>query len=226
VRRDAADEHAPGSVTRIPPSHAFTATGVVAVLRAPEVDGYLPVVEALADAGVRCIELTLTTPRTIERLPWLLARLPADLDVGIGTVRTEKQAAEALDAGARFLVTPTVNPSVVTLAVGRGAPVYPGAMTPTEVLANWDAGASAVKVFPASTVGADVVKQLHGPFPEIALMPSGGVGLDAIGRWIAAGAVAVSLGGPMIGDAFSGGDLTALRSRARAALDAVAEARS
>ena len=213
-------------VTRIPPSPAFTATGVVAVLRAPDVDAYLPVIEALADAGLQCIELTLTTPRTIDRLPWLLERLPAGLDLGVGTVRTEAQAAAALDAGARFLVTPTVQPGVIAAAVRRGVPVYPGAMTPTEVLTDWDAGASVVKVFPASTVGADVVKQLHGPFPEIALMPSGGVGLEAIPTWIGAGAVAVSLGGPLLGDAFAGGHLSALRSRATTALDAVAEARS
>ena len=213
-------------VTRIPPSHAFTTTGVVAVLRAPDVAAYLPVIEALVAAGLQCIELTLTTPRTIERLPWLLERLPAGLDLGVGTVRTDAQATDAIDAGARFLVTPTVQTRVIATAVRRGVPVYPGAMTPTEVLTDWDAGASVVKVFPASTVGADVIKQLHGPFPEIALMPSGGVGLDAIPTWIAAGAVAVSLGGPLLGDAFSGGDLTALRARAAAALDAVREARS
>lgn len=213
-------------VTRIPPSHAFTTTGVVAVLRAPDVAAYLPVIEALVAAGLQCIELTLTTPRTIERLPWLLERLPAGLDLGVGTVRTDAQATDAIDAGARFLVTPTVQTRVIATAVSRGVPVYPGAMTPTEVLTDWDAGASVVKVFPASTVGADVVKQLHGPFPEIALMPSGGVGLEAIPAWIAAGAVAVSLGGPLLGDAFSGGDLTALRARAAAALDAVVEARS
>jgi len=215
-----------GLVARTPPSRAFTTTGVVAVLRAPDVDAYLPVIEALADAGLQCIELTLTTPRTIERLPWLLERLPQDVDLGVGTVRTESQAIDALDAGARFLVTPTVQTAVIETAVARGVPVYPGAMTPTEVLTDWDAGASVVKVFPAATVGADVVKQLHGPFPEIALMPSGGVGLDAIPAWIAAGAVAVSLGGPLLGDAFSGGDLSALRTRARAALDAVREARA
>jgi 2-dehydro-3-deoxyphosphogluconate aldolase / (4S)-4-hydroxy-2-oxoglutarate aldolase len=213
-------------VTRVPPSRAFATTGVVAVLRAPDVDSYLPVIAALADAGLQCIELTLTTPRTIERLPWLLERLPQDVDLGVGTVRTESEATDALDAGARFLVTPTVQTGVIATAVGRGAPVYPGAMTPTEVLTDWDAGASVVKVFPAATVGADVIKQLHGPFPEIALMPSGGVGLDAIPAWIGAGAVAVSLGGPLLGDAFSGGDLSALRIRARAALDAVAEARA
>lgn len=215
-----------GLVARIPPSREFTTSGVVAVLRAPDVDAYLPVIDALAAAGLRCIELTLTTPRTIERLPWLLERLPQDVDLGVGTVRSPSQATDALDAGARFLVTPTVQTAVIETAVSRGVPVYPGAMTPTEVLTDWDAGASVVKVFPAATVGADVVKQLHGPFPEIALMPSGGVGLDAIPAWITAGAVAVSLGGPLLGDAFAGGDLSALGSRARRALDAVAEART
>lgn len=211
--------------TRTPLPAGLIATGVVAVLRAPDIDAYLPVVETLVEAGLTCIELTLTTPGTLEQLPRLLERLPETAEVGIGSIRSVEQATRALDAGAEFLVTPSVNPAVVAEAVARSIPVFPGAMTPTEVLTNWDAGATAVKAFPAATVGSDFVRHVHGPFPEIPIVPSGGIGLDEIGSWLIAGAVAVSLGGPLIGNAFDGGDLGDLRRRTVTALDAVTAAR-
>jgi 2-dehydro-3-deoxyphosphogluconate aldolase/(4S)-4-hydroxy-2-oxoglutarate aldolase len=201
-------------------------TGVVAVLRAGSAEDYLPVIENLAEAGVRCIELTLTTPGTIEGFERLRAGIPADMEVGIGTVTNTTKAEAALAAGADFLVTPTANWKIISLSVASGVPIYPGALTPTEVLNNWEQGAAAVKVFPAGTVGPDYFRQLRGPFPDIALMPSGGVNLDDIPAWMAAGAVAVSLGGPLLGDAFAGGDPARLRDRARKALDLVKEART
>ncbi|WP_404444773.1 bifunctional 4-hydroxy-2-oxoglutarate aldolase/2-dehydro-3-deoxy-phosphogluconate aldolase [Microbacterium marinum] len=205
---------------------ALERTGVVAVLRAPSFDAYLPVVETLISSGVTCIELTLTTPQTIEQFASLRTQLPETCHLGVGTVTTVDQAARAIDAGADFLVTPVTNTSLVDIAVARGVPIFPGSMSPSEVFANWSANATAVKVFPAATVGPDFLRQLHGPFPDIALIPSGGVGLTDIPDWVAAGAVAVSLGGPLVGGAFGGESLSQLKLRASRALELVAEARS
>lgn len=206
------------------PSPLLRETGVVAVLRAPEAARYAPVVAALSDAGVRCIELTLTTPGTIEALPELVEAVP-DAEIGVGTVLDDDNALAAIEAGARFLVTPGLRPEVTAVAASARVPIYPGALTPTEVLTAWELGAAAVKIFPAATVGAGYVGQLAGPFPDIQTIPSGGVDLAEIPAWIAAGCVAVSLGGPLLGDALNGGSLDALRDRARQALRAVAEGR-
>ena len=109
-----------------------------------------------------------------------------------------------------------MNLPVIDLAVERQIAVFPGGLTPTELAAGWDAGATAVKIFPAQTVGAGYLKHLRGPFPDLQAVPSGGVDLDASREWLAAGAVAVSIGGPLLGDALKGGDLPALRDRCRA----------
>jgi 2-dehydro-3-deoxyphosphogluconate aldolase/(4S)-4-hydroxy-2-oxoglutarate aldolase len=207
------------------PSPALLETGVVAVLRAPAAEAYLPVVRALVESGVRCIELTLTTAGTIDALPELLAALPAEAEVGVGTVLTVENVIAATRAGAAFLVTPSSDPAVIRAAVERGVPIYPGAFTPSEVAANWAAGAAAVKLFPASTVGPGFIGHLHGPFPGLPVVPSGGVTLEQIPAWIDAGAIAVSLGGPLLGAAFRDGDLDALRARAHTAVRAVAETR-
>jgi 2-dehydro-3-deoxyphosphogluconate aldolase/(4S)-4-hydroxy-2-oxoglutarate aldolase len=207
------------------PSTALLETGVVAVLRAPAADAYLPVVRALVETGVLCIELTLTTPGTIDTLPDLLSALPAEAEVGVGTVLTVEDALAATRAGAAFLVAPGSDPAVIRAAVEGGTPIYPGAFTPSEVAANWAAGASAVKLFPASTVGPEFIGHLHGPFPGLPIVPSGGIALEQIPAWLDAGAIAVSLGGPLVGGAFRDGDMNALRARARAALRAVADTR-
>ncbi|WP_209326407.1 bifunctional 4-hydroxy-2-oxoglutarate aldolase/2-dehydro-3-deoxy-phosphogluconate aldolase [Brevibacterium renqingii] len=201
-------------------------TGVVAVLRASKFEDYEPVVDTLVDVGITCIELTLTTPNTIEKFASLRSQLPSKVELGIGTVTTVEEATRAIDAGAQFVVTPISQPAVVETALKREVPVFPGSMTPTEVFTSWSTGASAVKLFPAATVKPDFIKQLHGPFPTIDLLPSGGVTLHDIGAWIAAGAVAVSLGGPLVGDAFAGGNMAALRNRASEAISRVAEARA
>lgn len=209
---------------RTTPSANLTRTGVMAVLRAPDARLYEPVVKTLADSGIRCIELTLTTPGTLAVLPQLIAAAP-EAEIGVGTVLEERDARDAVDAGARFLVSPGVVTEVAEVAVSAGVPVYPGAMTPTEVNTAWKLGAAAVKIFPAATVGPGFIGQLAGPYPCVLTMPSGGVALDDIPAWIAAGCVAVSLGGPLLGDAFAGGSLSALGDRAARALAAVERGR-
>jgi 2-dehydro-3-deoxyphosphogluconate aldolase / (4S)-4-hydroxy-2-oxoglutarate aldolase len=205
----------PGTISRPAPSAVLRETRAVAVLRASHASDYAPVIEALQRGGVLSIELTLSTPGVWDELPVLRDRFGDSLEIGVGTVTEAAEAEAALDLGAAYIVTPVTDPAVITACVSRGVPVYPGGLTPTELHAGWKLGATAVKVFPASTVGAGYVSQLRGPFPDIEVIPSGGVNIEDVPGWIRAGALAVSLGGPLLGDAFKGGDLQELTARAR-----------
>lgn len=205
----------PGTISRPAPSAVLRETRAVAVLRASHASDYAPVIEALQRGGVLSIELTLSTPGVWDELPVLRDRFEDSLEIGVGTVTEAAEAEAALDLGAAYIVTPVTDPAVITACVSRGVPVYPGGLTPTELHAGWKLGATAVKVFPASTVGAGYVSQLRGPFPDIEVIPSGGVNIEDVPGWIRAGALAVSLGGPLLGDAFKGGDLQELTARAR-----------
>ena len=204
---------------RIEPSALLLENPIIAVLRASSASDYDAVVDVLGENGVRSIELTLSTSGTFEHLPALIARGGADLEIGIGTIVNVEQAQRAIDAGARYLVTPIVSLDVIALAVKHGVPVFPGGLTPTELYSAWLAGATAVKIFPAQTVGPEYGSHLRGPFPDLRFVPSGGVGLDDIPSWLASGATAVSLGGPLIGDALKGGSLDALAERAVQAVE-------
>lgn len=211
---------------RLAPSALLREHPIIAVLRARDAADYAPVIDVLAENGVRSVELTLSTPNTFEHLPAIVARGGADVEVGLGTITTVEEAQRAIDAGARYLVTPILNAAVIELAVRSGVPVYPGGLTPTELFAAWEAGATAVKIFPAESVGPQYGSHLRGPFPELQFVPSGGITLADIPLWLRAGAVAVSLGGPLVGDALKGGSLTELATRARAAVEVAREARS
>jgi 2-dehydro-3-deoxyphosphogluconate aldolase/(4S)-4-hydroxy-2-oxoglutarate aldolase len=212
-------------MTRTEPSATLRTHPIIAVLRAADARDYDRVVDTLADNGIRSIELTLSTPGTFEHLPALIERVGTDVEIGIGTIVTAEQAQRAIDAGARYLVTPIVNLDVIALAVKNAVPVFPGGLTPTELFSAWAAGATAVKIFPAETVGPQYGSHLRGPFPDIEFIPSGGVGLDDIPTWLKAGAVAVSLGGPLVGDALKGGSIDALAERCRRAVEAAGSAR-
>jgi 2-dehydro-3-deoxyphosphogluconate aldolase / (4S)-4-hydroxy-2-oxoglutarate aldolase len=197
-------------------SQRLAGSKVIAVLRTSQVSALAPVCDVLVEEGILSLELTLTTPGLLDALPELIDRYADAADVGVGTIRTESEAERALDCGAQYLVTPTMNLSVVKLAVTRQTAVFPGGLTPTELAAGWEAGATAVKIFPAETVGAAYLKHLRGPFPDLQAVPSGGVDLDATREWLAAGAAAVSVGRPLLGDALEGGELSGLRDRCRA----------
>lgn len=213
------------SVDRIAPSTQLRDTGVMAILRARSADRFADISRTLVDAGITCLEITLTSPGALEAIRVIRQELPASVDVGAGTVTDPEQARAVVEAGAGFVVSPSVEPDVVAVAREAGIPAYPGAFTPTEVLAAWRAGASVVKLFPGSAVGPSYIRALHGPFPDIEIMPTGGVSLDNIGDWIRAGAAGVGLGGPLLGDAADGGDLGALAERAAKALAAVRAAK-
>lgn len=167
----------------------------------------------LVDAGFLLLEVSLTTPGALSVLERLATTHGDIADLGAGTVLTQRQARDALSAGATFLVTPALGPGV-TEALALGAPVLAGALTPTEVLTGWQLGATAIKLFPAHLAGPGYLQALRGPFPDIPIVPVGGVDAVAAAEFLRAGALAVGVGSPLLGDAADGGDLAALRLRA------------
>jgi 2-dehydro-3-deoxyphosphogluconate aldolase/(4S)-4-hydroxy-2-oxoglutarate aldolase len=200
----------------------LAAVPVVAILRAAGADRFLDAGRVLYEAGLRAIEVTLTTAGALEAFGRLRDELPSDALLGVGTVRSPADAEAAAAAGATYLVAPDFRPDVVAWATDRDLPVVPGALTPTEVAAAWAAGATAVKLFPVSAVGGPAyLKAVRAPLPRVPLVPTGGVGIDDIGAYLAAGAAAVGVGSPLLGDAGeAAGDLAALRDRARRAVAA------
>lgn len=211
---------APADVTA-----TITEAGVVAVLRASTAKHLSAVAECLVEEGVGIIEVTLTTPDAIGLIAQLHGSLGPAALVGAGTVVTADQAEACVDAGAQFIVSPAASLDVVATARIAGVAAFPGALTPTEIIAAHRSGASAVKLFPASTVGPRYLKGIHGPFPDIQIMPTGGIDVDQVETWLRAGAAAVGLGTSLYGSACEDGVDRGLRSRARYALEGVAAAR-
>jgi 2-dehydro-3-deoxyphosphogluconate aldolase/(4S)-4-hydroxy-2-oxoglutarate aldolase len=173
---------------------ALRSAGVVAVLRAPSADKALRTVEALLAGGITGIEVTYSTPDAAEVIAELARRHGDALHLGAGTVITVEQARSAVEAGAKFLVSPGTDARLGQAMLDTGAGVFLGALTPSEVMAAVQIGAHAVKIFPASLGGPSYLKALRGPFPAVPLMPTGGVSADNVGAWLAAGAVAVGAG--------------------------------
>lgn len=207
-------------MTKASEDRAFSHGPLIAVLRADAAEAYQRVVEVLVASGIRAIELTLTTPGTFDVFESLRQTVPSDVSLGVGTVTSVSDVERSISCGADFLVSPNTDLTVIASAVSNSIPIYPGGLTPSELFSAAKAGAAAVKLFPAGTVGSDYVSALHGPFPALRVIPSGGIGIDDIPAWLDAGASAVSLGGPLIGDAFRGGDLAGLRERADRAITA------
>ncbi|EMA70356.1 bifunctional 4-hydroxy-2-oxoglutarate aldolase/2-dehydro-3-deoxy-phosphogluconate aldolase [Halorubrum distributum] len=203
----------------------ITEGGVIAILRGVGRDDAVAVADAVVDAGVTALEVTADTPNAMASIEAIADRVD-DAVVGAGTVLDAETARAAQLAGAEFLVTPTVNRDVIRTANRYGTPVAVGAYTPTEAIEAYEAGADAVKVFPAKTGGPDHVAAIGGPLPQIPLVPTGGVGADNAGEYVRAGAVAVGVGSSIVDDeAVADGDFDAVRENARAVVEAVAAAR-
>ncbi|MBB2942644.1 2-dehydro-3-deoxyphosphogluconate aldolase/(4S)-4-hydroxy-2-oxoglutarate aldolase [Actinoplanes lutulentus] len=203
-----------------PVSAAIADAGLVAILRAPTAAAFSAVADVLVTAGVTALEITLTSHGALEAIAGLRRQLPSTVQVGAGTVLTDDDAKAAVGAGATFLVSPASVP------IATDVPFYPGTFSPTEIFAAYRAGAPLIKLFPAGGLGPSYLRDLRGPLPDVRVMPTGGIGLGDIAKWLEVGAAAVGVGGPLIGDAASGGSLTALAARARHAVGAVAYARS
>jgi 2-dehydro-3-deoxyphosphogluconate aldolase/(4S)-4-hydroxy-2-oxoglutarate aldolase len=173
-------------------------TGIVAILRFSSSDQLANVARALFEGGVDVIEVTLTIPNALEVLAAVKKDLGSRVLLGAGTVLDPQTARAAVLAGAEFIVSPSLNPEVIRLCHRYDKVVMPGAFTPTEILAAWEAGADVVKVFPSDCVGPGYLKALRGPFPQIRLMPTGGVNLETLPAFIQAGACAVGVGGSLV----------------------------
>ncbi|PZR69417.1 MAG: 2-dehydro-3-deoxyphosphogluconate aldolase [Candidatus Dormiibacter spiritus] len=173
---------------------------VIAIGRGLEPDSVQAVAQALVAGGIRAFELTLNSQDALPAIEALRQRYSEpELLIGAGTVLDRQTAAKAVASGASFLVMPHVDDELIAWCADRGIPAFPGGCTPTEIIQAWRAGAAAVKLFPASTTGTDFVREMRGPLPEIPLIPTGGVTLETAGELIAAGAVAVAMGGWLTG---------------------------
>jgi 2-dehydro-3-deoxyphosphogluconate aldolase/(4S)-4-hydroxy-2-oxoglutarate aldolase len=185
-------------MSRIDDLNRVLKTGIVAILRSPSSDQLTNVARALFEGGIDVIEVTFTVPGALEILAAVKKELGNRVLLGAGTVLDPETARAALLAGAEFIVSPSVNLEVIRLCHRYDKVVMPGAFTPTEILAAWEAGADVVKVFPSDCVGPGYLKALRGPFPQIRLMPTGGVNLETLPAFIKAGASAVGVGGSLV----------------------------
>src|SRR5438445_3280337 len=172
--------------------------GIVAVVRSPDHQQLVEVCRALADGGVTVVEITMTVPNALEVVRQVRQALGDRVLLGAGTVLDPETARAVLLAGAEYIVSPTVNREVIRLCQRYDKLVMPGAFTPTEILAAWEAGADIVKVFPAEVVGPAFFKALRGPLPHVRLLPTGGVDLKTAAEFLRAGACALGIGGQLV----------------------------
>jgi 2-dehydro-3-deoxyphosphogluconate aldolase/(4S)-4-hydroxy-2-oxoglutarate aldolase len=203
------------------------ATGVIAVIRADSGQQLLDVCRALSRGGVRACEITMTTPGALEAIAAASRALGDDALVGAGSVLDAETARAAILAGARFIFSPTLSVEVIEMAHRYDCVAVPGALTPTEILTAWSAGADVVKVFPANHFGPQYLRDIHGPMPQIKLTPTGGVDLNTAADWIKAGAVAIGVGSSLVKkDLLASGNWDELAALAKKYVDLVAQARA
>lgn len=202
-------------------------SGVIAVMRGTTAETVLHIARAVRAGGVEVLEVTVDSPGALHLLEAVTRELGDEALVGAGTVLDAETARAALLAGAQFLFTPTANPAVAEMGNRYGIPVILGALTPTEIVAAYSAGAAAVKVFPAVVLGPEYLRQVRAPLPHIPLIPTGGIDLENVRAFIAAGAAAVGVGSSLLDRRLiQAGDWRGLAERARQFTEAVAAARA
>src|SRR5260370_20777450 len=200
--------------------------GVVAVIGMKDAAKRRAVVAAIAEGGVRAIEVTMTVPDAVGLIASLAAALPSSILLGAGTVTDAATARAVIDAGARFVVGPVFRRDVIDACHARDVAAAPGCFSPTEILDAHEHGADIVKVFPATALEPSYIKDVRAPLPQLRLMPTGGVTLDNAGDWIRAGAIAVGVGSALLdATAIENGQLDVLASNARRIVASVASAR-
>jgi 2-dehydro-3-deoxyphosphogluconate aldolase/(4S)-4-hydroxy-2-oxoglutarate aldolase len=205
---------------------AVEEAGIVAVIRIKEPERLKAVVDAIADGGIRVLEVTMTVPGAVELIADLAPRMPAGFLLGAGTVVDVATVGRVIDAGAKFIVSPVYRQETIDAAHKRNVAFMPGCFSPTEILAAWDGGADVVKVFPATALGPGYIKDVRGPLPHVKMMPTGGVTLDNAGDWIRAGAVAVGVGTALLdASAIAEGKYDVLRRNAERIVASVRAAR-
>jgi 2-dehydro-3-deoxyphosphogluconate aldolase / (4S)-4-hydroxy-2-oxoglutarate aldolase len=201
--------------------------GVVAVIRLRDPGRLRAVVDALADGGVRVLEVTMSVPGAIDLIRELAPSLPQGFLLGAGTVTDADTARAVIDAGATFVVGPVFRRGLIAVCHEHDVPVLPGCFSPTEIFDAHEAGADIVKVFPATMLGPQFIKDVRAPLPQLKLMPTGGVTLDNAGDWIRAGAVAVGVGSALVdASAVAGGQFGVIAANARRVIASVNAARS
>src|SRR6266568_2470825 len=206
----------------------ITDVGIVPVVRTASAEHAIQAVEAIYQGGVRAAEITMTVPGAIRALEKVADRLGDKMMLGAGTVLDPETARACMLAGAQFFVTPALRVSTIEMAKRYSKVIFPGALTPTEVLTAWEAGADAVKIFPCGNVGGPkYIKALKGPFPHIAMIPTGGVNLETAGDFLKAGACAIAVGSEMVdAKTIREGRFDLIEERARQYLACVAKARA
>ncbi len=206
---------------------ALEETGVVAVIRADKAEDLVDVGHALRQGGVKFIEITMTVPGAMAVIEEATAALKdEDVYIGAGTVLDAETARQAMLAGANYIVSPVFRHDVVSTCKRYAVPVMPGAMTPTEVLNAWEAGADVVKIFPAGVGGPQFFKDLKGAFPYIKIMPTGGVNRTTAPTFIKAGACAIGVGGELVGKPLiAAKDFATITRNAREFMSIVQEAK-
>ena len=188
---------------------------VIALIRADSSASLLDCARALSAGGLNCIELTMTTPGAIELCAQVSKELPNVL-LGLGTVLDADTARKGIAAGAKFIVTPAVRPTVIAACKDAGVPILSGALTPTEAYTAWELGSDVIKVFPAEFFGPAYIKSLKAPFPKIEFMPTGGVTPETLGEFLKAGAFATAAGSSLVAAAaLKSGDWAAITARAK-----------
>ncbi len=202
------------------------ALGIVAVIRVKDPDKVHAIASALAAGGVRALELTMTVPRAVDLIRELAPDMPVGFLLGAGTVTDAATARRVIDAGATFVVGPVFRPDVIQACHERDVPAIPGCFSPTEIFTAYEAGADIIKVFPATALGPQYIKDVRAPLPQIRLMPTGGVTVENAGDWIRAGAVAVGLGSALVDQAsVDEGRFDAITARAERVVASIAAAR-
>ncbi|MBI5670506.1 MAG: bifunctional 4-hydroxy-2-oxoglutarate aldolase/2-dehydro-3-deoxy-phosphogluconate aldolase [Chloroflexi bacterium] len=211
---------------RFNPLATIRETGVVAIIRASRSEHLLDAAEALRAGGVLAVEVTLTTPGALQTIEQAVRKFGSEVVIGAGTVLDPESARAAIQAGAQFIVCPTLNLNTIQLCKRYSVPVLPGAYTPTEVLTAWEAGADMVKLFPADIGGPAYLKAIKAPLPQVSLTPTGGVDVNNAGDFIRAGADALGVGSALVNNSLlEARDFAAITERARRFREAVAAAR-
>jgi len=206
---------------------AIIEAGIVPVVRTENQEGAVRAIEAIFRGGIRTAEITMTVPGAIRALEKVADKFGDQMVLGAGTVLDPETARACMLAGAEFFVTPSLNLKTIEMAKRYSKVITPGALTPTEVLTAWEAGADAVKIFPCSAVGgAKYIKALRAPFPQLEMIPTGGVSLETIGEFLKAGACAAGVGAELIDNVnIREGHYEVFEERAKRFIAAIAKAR-
>ena len=174
------------------------AAGLVAIVRVPRPEWTVPLATALVAGGIRAVELTMSIPNALEAVRTIDRELGDEILLGVGTVTDDDTCRAAIDAGAKYIVSPVTKPSLVGAAHALDRPVMLGAYTPTEAQAAHEAGSDFVKIFPADTLGPGYIKSLLAPLPHLKIVPTGGVNLDTMEAFLAAGSAALGTGSALL----------------------------